>query len=218
MNLNQTDTANRYSRGHLNPHGPHYSDFTPNKAGGYRPPHGYPSPTGGTLQIQLSNSNTKNVKYPSDKHSGDYQDSGSKTPYQDRKVTPTSDKENRTKKLSNKRSPCNCKKSKCLKLYCECFAAERFCDGCNCTDCGNTPTAGLIRDKAMKETRAKNPNAFKDKIGNGGMKVGISPESSHNMGCKCKKSECLKKYCEVSCSIYFWWNLDFDFPVSQSFS
>lgn len=37
-----------------------------------------------------------------------------------------------------KRSPCNCKKSKCLKLYCECFAAELFCDGCNCTDCQNT--------------------------------------------------------------------------------
>ena len=205
MNLNQTDTVSHY-RGHPNHRGGHYSDFTPNKAGGYRQPHPYPSPTGGALQIQLSNSNTKNVKYPSDKHSGDYQDSGSKTPYPDRKVTPTSDKENisRTKKLSNKRSPCNCKKSKCLKLYCECFAAERFCDGCNCTDCGNTPTAGLIRDKAVKETRAKNPNAFKNKIGSGGMKVGLSPESSHNMGCKCKKSECLKKYCEVSCSIYFW--------------
>jgi len=37
-----------------------------------------------------------------------------------------------------KRSPCNCKKSKCLKLYCECFAAELFCDGCNCADCQNT--------------------------------------------------------------------------------
>lgn len=37
-----------------------------------------------------------------------------------------------------KRSPCNCKKSRCLKLYCECFAAELFCDGCNCTDCQNT--------------------------------------------------------------------------------
>ena len=32
---------------------------------------------------------------------------------------------------------CNCKKSKCLKLYCECFAANRLCDGCSCKDCGN---------------------------------------------------------------------------------
>ena len=29
-------------------------------------------------------------------------------------------------------NPCNCKKSKCLKLYCECFAAENFCQSCNC--------------------------------------------------------------------------------------
>jgi hypothetical protein len=38
----------------------------------------------------------------------------------------------------NRRNPCNCKKSKCLKLYCECFAAELFCEGCNCLDCSNT--------------------------------------------------------------------------------
>ncbi|CAJ1968700.1 unnamed protein product [Cylindrotheca closterium] len=89
-----------------------------------------------------------------------------------------------------KRSPCNCKRSKCLKLYCECFAAERFCDGCNCNDCGNTPGAGLARDKAIKETRAKNANAFKKKFEKNTQSVG------HNMGCRCKKSACLKKYCE----------------------
>ena len=103
-----------------------------------------------------------------------------------------------------KRSPCNCKRSKCLKLYCECFAAERFCDGCNCTDCANTPTAGLIRHKAIMEMRAKDKISKGKMNGNGRMEPGLSPESSHNMGCKCKKSECLKKYCEVSCSIYFW--------------
>eukprot|EP00216_Chloropicon_sp_CCMP2111_P005863 CAMPEP_0198240510 /NCGR_PEP_ID=MMETSP1446-20131203/5602_1 /TAXON_ID=1461542 ORGANISM="Unidentified sp, Strain CCMP2111" /NCGR_SAMPLE_ID=MMETSP1446 /ASSEMBLY_ACC=CAM_ASM_001112 /LENGTH=352 /DNA_ID=CAMNT_0043923243 /DNA_START=102 /DNA_END=1157 /DNA_ORIENTATION=- len=33
---------------------------------------------------------------------------------------------------------CNCKKSKCLKLYCECFAAGRFCSkDCLCQNCGN---------------------------------------------------------------------------------
>lgn len=37
-----------------------------------------------------------------------------------------------------RRNPCNCKKSKCLKLYCECFASELFCDGCNCNECRNT--------------------------------------------------------------------------------
>lgn len=37
-----------------------------------------------------------------------------------------------------RRNPCNCKKSKCLKLYCECFAGELYCEGCNCNDCHNT--------------------------------------------------------------------------------
>lgn len=55
----------------------------------------------------------------------------------DGKVPRSGGKENASTPGS-KRSPCNCKKSKCLKLYCECFAAELFCQGCNCTDCHNT--------------------------------------------------------------------------------
>jgi len=95
---------------------------------------------------------------------------------------------------------CNCKKSNCLKLYCVCFAAERFCDGCNCNDCRNTTGNEDARVKAMKDCRTKNPNAFKSKIDHNRVVVqgppGLSPQSIHNTGCKCKKSECLKKYCE----------------------
>jgi hypothetical protein len=33
---------------------------------------------------------------------------------------------------------CKCKKSRCLKLYCDCFAILKYCDGsCSCTDCHN---------------------------------------------------------------------------------
>ena len=113
--------------------------------------------------------------------------------------SPPSGKENTP--VQRRRNPCNCKKSKCLKLYCECFAAERYCDGCNCNDCRNTKAYEDLRAKAMKDTRAKNPMAFKPRFsvrhgGSGG--GGASPPSAHNMGCKCKRSECLKKYCEVS--------------------
>eukprot|EP00802_Teleaulax_amphioxeia_P021301 Tamp_21649.p1 GENE.Tamp_21649~~Tamp_21649.p1 ORF type:complete len:323 (-),score=45.54 Tamp_21649:164-1132(-) len=39
-----------------------------------------------------------------------------------------------------RRKPCNCRKSKCLKLYCECFAAGVYCEGgCNCRACHNNP-------------------------------------------------------------------------------
>lgn len=56
---------------------------------------------------------------------------GNKTPSSGGKGGPTPNKKTR-------RHPCNCKKSKCLKLYCECFAQELYCDGCNCNDCHNT--------------------------------------------------------------------------------
>lgn len=80
------------------------------------------------------------------------------------------------------RLPCHCRKSKCLKLYCECFSASIYCHGCKCVDCRNTPAYDDLREKAIKEARSKNPTAFQQAT----------------VGCRCKKSACLKKYCEVS--------------------
>lgn len=38
---------------------------------------------------------------------------------------------------STKKVTCNCKKTKCLKLYCDCFRLNQTCDGCNCFGCHN---------------------------------------------------------------------------------
>ncbi|CAI5709395.1 unnamed protein product [Peronospora destructor] len=66
----------------------------------------------------------------------------------------------------SKKAPCNCKKSKCLKLYCECFRLGGYCGkSCNCFDCANTSATEEVRQQAIASRLEKNPNAFKPKIG-----------------------------------------------------
>ncbi|XP_067396477.1 tesmin [Emydura macquarii macquarii] len=91
------------------------------------------------------------------------------------------------------KKPCNCTKSQCLKLYCDCFANGDFCNNCNCNNCYNNPLHETERFKAIKACLDRNPEAFLPKIGKG--KLGdIKPR--HNKGCNCKRSGCLKNYCE----------------------
>jgi hypothetical protein len=59
---------------------------------------------------------------------------------------------------------CNCKKSHCLKLYCDCFAQGLVCSGCNCFQCKNLLANSQQRILAMKATIDKNSNAFRPKI------------------------------------------------------
>ena len=85
---------------------------------------------------------------------------------------------------------CNCKKSKCLKLYCECFAAGAFCQDCSCQNCQNTPDNAALVQMTRTQIELRNPQAFANKI------VATDGEEKHKKGCHCKKSACLKKYCE----------------------
>ncbi|MBA0604011.1 hypothetical protein Godav_016703 [Gossypium davidsonii] len=103
-----------------------------------------------------------------------------------------------------KQKQCNCKHSRCLKLYCECFASGTYCDGCNCVNCYNNVDNEAARRDAIEATLERNPNAFRPKIASSPHGARDSREEAgevlmlakHNKGCHCKKSGCLKKYCE----------------------
>nr|XP_046250431.1 spexin prohormone 2 isoform X2 [Scatophagus argus] len=91
------------------------------------------------------------------------------------------------------RKPCHCTRSQCLKLYCECFANGVMCSNCDCSNCHNNPEHELKRHNAIKSCLGRNPDAFRSKIAGG--KSGQA-KGRHNKGCNCKRSGCLKNYCE----------------------
>ncbi|KAI4376916.1 hypothetical protein MLD38_014621 [Melastoma candidum] len=111
---------------------------------------------------------------------------------------------------------CSCKKSRCLKLYCDCFAAGLFCtEPCACQGCLNRFEEQDTVLAARERIQSRNPQAFAPKIVHSNKTLdattgeeGImsTPSSSrHKKGCNCKRSMCQKKYCEcyqanVGCS------------------
>ena len=87
---------------------------------------------------------------------------------------------------SKKYMGCNCKNSGCLKRYCECFSRMKYCDSnCQCKNCLNNIKFEKERTEAIKIYLVKSPVSFK--------KINMD---LNNITCNCKKSNCLKNYCE----------------------
>lgn len=80
----------------------------------------------------------------------------------------------------------------CNSRYCDCFANGEFCHQCNCNCCFNNLEHEEDRQRAIRSCLERNPNAFRPKIGKGI----IGDGRRHNKGCNCKRSGCLKNYCE----------------------
>lgn len=72
-------------------------------------------------------------------------------------------------------SACNCKKSKCSKLYCECYSASLKCSkDCGCSNCSNQ------------------------------QEIDPAPPAKQSLkGCTCRKTGCRKKYCECFQNRFF---------------
>jgi hypothetical protein len=69
---------------------------------------------------------------------------------------------------------CNCKKTKCLKLYCECFANGEVCSSeCNCNDCCNNVGQIKVRSNAIESILRRDSDAFNSKflVNNSTLKV-----------------------------------------------
>lgn len=108
----------------------------------------------------------------------------------------------KTKKMKKAKGQiCNCKKSRCLKLYCDCFAASKLCGSdCKCRECENDGFHEQSRLAAIKLVKIRNPFAFAPRVADSGKEL-----AQHKKGCHCKKSMCIKKYCEcyqsgISCT------------------
>ena len=80
---------------------------------------------------------------------------------------------------------CQCVKSRCLQLYCECFHSGNVCnDQCRCKDCGNLEEDSEERLAKMAEVLKRNKNAFDE-----GENKFVKRRRKQKLGCSCTSSK-----------------------------
>jgi hypothetical protein len=97
---------------------------------------------------------------------------------------------------------CACKSSKCIRLYCDCFASNLLCTGkCSCNDgCynngapENTPTrTGAILTVLNAQPFAFRPSPQQLQLASAGaINEFMSKQTAPSSNCSCRKSRCLK--------------------------
>lgn len=109
-----------------------------------------------------------------------------------------------SEKHAKKHSRCNCKHSECQKDYCECFRNGGYCGpSCKCQSCKNTQIEKVVRSslpRADAHAVVKKPAIVRDS----GHKLVLRIEPFDQpaqkvpgeIKCNCKKSMCVKKYCD----------------------
>ena len=90
--------------------------------------------------------------------------------------------------LQNPRIHCTCKKTKCIKKYCECFSSGNLCYNCKCENCENKPYYIENKNNIIKTDEENNEN-----------NIELNEEENEEKKliiCTCSKSGCNKNYCE----------------------
>ena len=99
---------------------------------------------------------------------------------------------------------CTCKKTKCIKKYCECYSSGVFCKNCkceNCENCGNKPyltdNNNNNNNNIIKKEEELNENKTIKQMSESEIICDINDNYSKKLIiCTCSKSGCNKNYCE----------------------
>ena len=114
---------------------------------------------------------------------------------------------NESGELGGGRIHCTCKKTKCIKKYCECFSSGVFCFNCKCDNCENVGffvddnnNNNVINNHIITDNNNINDNEINEnknnKQNNESNYDNKETNSKKLIICTCSKSGCNKNYCE----------------------